>query len=292
MSLGSLTLVVLILCSLGWSLLDVVRKRLAIYGRATAVTLAMVLVQLPLILVWAWVEASWAIEPGYWLPGGLGIVVNLVASVAYMQSVRLSPMSATLPLLALTPVFSSLFGIPLLGEVPAVGEWFGISLVVLGALLLNSRPELGLSPSALLRALTDEPGSRYMVLVALLWSIAPVFDKLALRHTSSAVHMLVLSVGISLGLALLLWRRGRLREVASLRPALVWMVLAALIGVVALGLQFFAIQQVWVGLVETVKRGLGSALALVFGHLLFAETVSRRKIAAVSLMVFGLVWVL
>jgi len=45
-------------------------------------------------------------------------------------------------------------------------------------------------------------------------------------------------------------------------------------------------------LVETAKRGLGTALALVFGHLLFAETVSGRKIAAVALMVFGLLWVL
>lgn len=277
---------------LAWSALDVVRKRLSSYGRATAVTFGMILAQMPMIVAWAAVEGDWRIESGYWLPGGLAIAANLVASVSYMHSVRLSPMSATLPLLALTPVFSSLFGMPLLGEFPGLSEWFGIALVVLGALLLNGRDELGYSPLALLRAVAHEPGSPFMILTALCWSLAPVVDKLALRHTTPALHVLVMSGGILAGLVALIGLRGKLGEIRSLRPALGWMVLAALIGVVALGLQLITIQLVWVGLVETAKRGLGAILALVLGRLLFAESISQRKIVAVAVMVFGLLFVI
>jgi multidrug transporter EmrE-like cation transporter len=40
-------------------------------------------------------------------------------------------------------------------------------------------------------------------------------------------------------------------------------------------------------LVETLKRGIGNVLAVVFGRLLFAEPVTGRKLAAVALMAAG-----
>ena len=46
---------------------------------------------------------------------------------------------------------------------------------------------------------------------------------------------------------------------------------------------------VLVGLVETVKRGIGAAMALLLGRLVFGEELSRRRMAAVALMIAG-VW--
>ena len=63
----------------------------------------------------------------------------------------------------------------------------------------------------------------------------------------------------------------------------------AVVSAVALFFQLWAIQILWVGLVETVKRGIGAVMALVLGRLVFAEGLSGRHLAAVMIMILG-VW--
>ena len=48
-----------------------------------------------------------------------------------------------------------------------------------------------------------------------------------------------------------------------------------------------ALNMVWVGFIETFKRALGSALALLWGRLLFSEEVHPTQLAAVALMGLG-----
>lgn len=274
---------VLIASALAWVGLDLLRKLLAGRGRATAITFLLVSAQIPLFLGWALVDGRWAIDARYWLPGLGSVVVNLLANLAYMQSVKLAPMSATLPLLSLTPAFTALLGVPLLAEWPTAFQTLGITLVVLGALRLNVDPRPGAR-----RGWRDQ-GALLMMSVALLWSLATPFDKLALRYASPALHALILVVGIAGGLlAALLWQR-RLGELRELRAAAGLLVTAAVTSGIALYLQLLAIQLIWVSLVETVKRGLGATMALVLGRMIFSEEVTRRQVAAVVIMLVG-VW--
>ena len=282
-------LVVLLACSFAWVGLDLLRKLLAGRGRATAVPFLLVAAQIPLFVAWAVVDGRWTLEAPYWLPGLASVLVNLLANLAYMQSVRLAPMSATLPLLSLTPGFTALLAVPLLAEWPTAFQTAGIVLVVLGAVLLSVdwRPGAGEAWRAL-----RQRGALLMILVAVLWSLATPLDKLALRHASPALHALVLVVGIAGGLfAALLWQR-RLEELKELRATAGLLVAAAIVSGVALYLQLLAIQLIWVSLVETVKRGLGATMALLLGRLIFAEEVSWRQVAAVGLMLLGVWWVL
>ena len=68
-----------------------------------------------------------------------------------------------------------------------------------------------------------------------------------------------------------------------------WILLATgvVVGAAALGFQLLALQHAWVGFVDTVKRGIGSALALVFGRVFFAEPLTLRKVLAVGAIVAG-----
>ena len=59
------------------------------------------------------------------------------------------------------------------------------------------------------------------------------------------------------------------------------------VSVLALGLQLVAITRVWVGLVETLKRAVGSLLALVSGWLFFGEQIDLQQVLAVLLMGAG-----
>ena len=177
-----------------------------------------------------------------------------------------------MPLLSFTPVFTTVLAVPLLGEVPGPLQVVGIGLVVVGAFALHVTPAAlsrggagagraggGPRPIEVWRAFRRERGAVMMAAVALMWSISPPLDKLAIGASSSAFHGMVLSGGVALGLGVLLAARGRLHEVAAARrrPKLVLGALAA--SAIALGLQLVAIRLVFVSLVETVKRGLGNA---------------------------------
>ncbi|MEM8963906.1 MAG: DMT family transporter [Acidobacteriota bacterium] len=280
--------IVLIASALAWISYDLVRKHLV--TRAPPLVLAAVLVtaQVPATLLWVTFDGWYLPANAYWLPGLASLLLNVVATFGYLVAVHRSPISATVPLLALTPVFSTLFAMPVLGEIPGPWVWLGVILVVVGALTLNARP--GTHP---LRSLLHEPGAPYMVLVAVCWSITPAFDKIALRHAISSHHAFVLSAGTAIVFIIATVRIGGLGTARRLCTESPWWVMVAGTGaVVAILLQLWAIQIAWVGLVETVKRGLGGFAALLFGALLFAESIDRRQMLAVVVMVVGVALVL
>jgi drug/metabolite transporter (DMT)-like permease len=265
---------------------------------------------------------------GY-LPPALGsVALNLAANLAFLQSVRLAPLSATVPLLSLTPAFTALLGLPLLGERPRAQAWLGIALVVAGACALNyrasresresgasgengesgesgKRDESGESaasasaagpatPAAVGGAVPPGParsslgrGVALMAAAALLWSVTIPLDKLAVRRASPAFHGLVLTAGIGLGAAAVLAGRRRLRELAGIQRAWPAFALALLTSTLTLGFQLLALRVVLVGVMETLKRGIGNLSAIALGRLVFGERIGGRQVAAALLMAGG-----
>ena len=269
--------------ALCWAALDVVRKALAGKASPTALAVFLLLGQVPFLGAWAVYDQTWITDARYWPPAVASMTMNAFANVFFMRSVQLSPLSRTVPFLSLTPVISAVAAIPLLGEVPGSMHWAGISLVVLGALILNS----DLSDSWW-KSISHEKGAPYMIAVAVLWALSTALDKRALGHASPASHAFLLSAGsatILLSWLLLRGKQGELREVVVAPKAL----LAGLIGfaVAALALQMVALQWLWVAVVETLKRAFGAFGSVVFGRLFFEEPITNRKVAAVVLMVAG-----
>lgn len=269
--------------ALCWAALDVVRK--AVAGKASPSALAAFLLigQLPFLAAWAAYDQTWITGAAYWPPAVASMAMNAVANVLFMRSVQLSPLSRTVPFLSLTPVLSALVAIPLLGEVPGPMHWAGISLVVLGALVLNSD-----LTDSWWKSLSHEKGAPYMIAVAFLWACSTALDKRALGHASPASHAFLLSGGSAA--ILLTWilssgKQGELRQVVEAPKGL----LVGLVGfsVAALALQMVALQWLWVAVVETLKRAVGVFGSVVFGRLFFGEPITSRKVAAVVLMVAG-----
>jgi len=287
MSLSVISLLLVLGCAIGFAGADLLRKILA--HRLHPVPLLFILAagMSPAFVVWwVWSGAA-APTAGYWVPGLGSVLLNVIANLVFLEAVRISPLSLTIPMLSLTPVFTSLLAVPLLGERPGSLEWVGIVAVFLGAFWLNvdrqgTQPEL-----PIWRRLGKERGSLLMILVAALWSLALPLDKLALRSASVPVHGTLLNLGVALILAAILVSRpggGRLGEVrrwSGLVAALV------AVSVIALGLQLVAITRIWVGLVETLKRAIGSLLALVSGWAFFGEQVDVQQVLAVLLMGAG-----
>lgn len=272
-----------IAAALCWAGLDVVRKGLAGKASPTALAVFLLLGQVPFLAAWAVYDQTWVTDAQYWPPALASMSMNALANVLFMRSVELSPLSRTVPFLSLTPVFSALAAIPLLGEVPGAMHWAGILLVVLGALVLNS--DLG---DSWWKSVTHEKGAPFMIGVAVLWALSTALDKSALPSASPASHAFLLSAGSATILGTWILARGKQGELRRVFQAPKGL-LAALIAlaVSALALQMVALQWLWVAVIETLKRAFGVFGSVVFGRLFFDEPLTSRKIAAVILMGAG-----
>lgn len=286
--IGGLTLAFVSAAS--WAGLDVVRKQLSASIKPLPLLILLNVALLPIFVIW-WMIAGGEITDvhAYAIPGAAALVLQIAANVLFLAAVRASPLSLTIPFLALTPVVATLVGYAILGEQPGLLQLLGIAAVVVGALLLASFP--GSCPDhpgpRLLRLFASERGAWMMSGVALCWGVSMVLDKQALRYAALPNHALVQLSGLVFTSFVYLLIRGRVRELGIDRKQLGPLALATVAGALAFGLQLAAVQVVLVSQLEAIKRAVGLTSAIVLGRLVFNEPFTLVKIAAVVVMVAG-----
>jgi drug/metabolite transporter (DMT)-like permease len=235
--------------------------------------------------------AGWPLlQPGYAPPAVASVALNLTAHLCFLRAIAMAPLSTTVPLLSLTPVFASLLGWLVLGETIHAAGLLGIVCVVAGTLWLQSR-DLKPAGSALLAG-RFRPAVGFMAVTAFCFSLAIPLDKLAVSRASAPFHGLILTSGIGLGSFLLLAGQGRWRETLAVRRCWKPFGWALATSTLTLGLQLVALQFLHVGVVETVKRGVGNLAALVLGRTILEETWSLQHLAAALLMASGVALIL
>lgn len=279
--------------AIGWSLFDLERRYLSARVEAMALVAWVTLGALPPLAIWALgsgAAGALRADGAYWLPAVGSVALNLAANYAYFRSLQLSPLSRTLPMLSFTPAFAAVLAALFLGERLGLSAVSGLLLVVAGALLLTLRSGSGLR--GLFTGLIEDRGCRLMVGVAFLWSAALLLDKRALASGTPHLHALVLNGGVAVGALAVLALRGDLGQLGTLRGSGWLLLLAVATGALALACQLVALGGVPVGFLETVKRGVGGVLAVVWGRTLLAEPVTAAKVAAVGLMTLGVALVL
>jgi len=290
----SIAILILLAASVASSGFDLFRKVLVEHLAPVPMVVLLAFASVPLFGAMVALGGGVAVAPAYYLPAVASVVLNTVANLTFLQAVKISPLSVTVPLLSLTPVFTALLGTALLGEHPSAVAWAGIALVVAGAFWLNlgagERADEG-EPSAWRTALA-QPGFWLMAGTALLLSLTIPLDKLAVGHANPPFHGLFLTSGIALGSLSVLLIQGRLRELAGIRRGWRPFLLALVASTAALGLQLVALQYLMVGVVETVKRGIGNLMAVILGRVAFSEAFTLPKLAAAVLMAAGVALIL
>jgi drug/metabolite transporter (DMT)-like permease len=283
MSIPLTALLLVVTSSLGWSGFDLLRKLLVRQVAPVALLFLLTAGTMPLFAVWLAIDGAAAPRPGYLAPALGSVLLNVVANLLFLNGMRQAPISVTVPLLSLTPVFTTLTAIPMLGERPSALGVTGILLVIAGAIWLNW-PRQVLAAGEFRHSLK---GAVMVAGTALLWSLTPPLDKMAVERSGAPLHALVLTGGVAFAVLLVLAFQGGLGELRGLRHVPGLLVLALVVSAAALGLQLLAMPLVFVGTIETMKRGLGNCMALIYGRVLFGETVTPSKILAVGLMAAG-----
>lgn len=284
-------LILAITAALGFTALDVFRKLLGKRYSSINIVIGMSAGAAPVFAVLAAIEGF----PAQWpfpILASMEILAFSFASILYVQAVKLSPLSLTIPYLGLTPVFSMIISLFLISETPDRLGLTGILLVVIGAVTIQW--DKNRSFFDLLKAPFIEPGSFRMILVALLFGLGTAVDKISISYSSEIMVALALTGGSAGALLLyqLAWNRKDLvsmQEEKWYRDPLLYG--SALVCGIAMASQFFAYQELLVSYVEAIKRTGGLVSALI-GILFFREGHAWSRLPSAMLILGGAVLIM
>ena len=276
-----------LLCAFSLATSDALVKKLFPHRDAVAVAWLRLLPGVPLL--WALVALQRPPAPGadfYWATA-LAVPLDTVALVLYIRAIQASPLSMTLPLLAVTPALLLVIPAALLGERLSVAGVAGVLLISLGCYALNiGEARRGfLEP---LRALARERGARLMLAVAVIYSLTSTLGKIGVTAASpllfGAAYFTAMCALVT-PFALAGRSRSALaairRELGPGRALLPGLVYGAMIV-----FHMLALSLAPVAYMIAVKR-LSLLIGVLYGRFLFGEGRFRERLAGAVLMLAG-----
>lgn len=214
----------------------------------------------------------------------LDVALVAVANLLYFRALQISPLSLCMPFIAFTPIFLIPTGYVMLRELPSTVKLIGVVLVVVGSLVMH-RQLFTVSWSEPFKAIVREPGSRYMLMVACIFSITNPLDAQLVRMSDAITHSFAYGLGLTLIFGVLaLARRAPWRQL--MRSVPFWVVLAGLLESAVNMLQFASHNYIAVVITISLKRA-GIVLAVLMGWLVFKERDITDKLIASAVMAAG-----
>jgi uncharacterized membrane protein len=214
----------------------------------------------------------------------LDVALITVVMWLYFRALQVSPLSMSVPFLAFTPVFLIPSGFVMLGELPPPIKLLGVALIVVGSLAMH-RKLFAIGWLAPVKAIVQEKGSRYMLMVSFIFSITNPLDKKLV--VMSDVFTEAFAYGLGLCIAFFVW--GKLQHVdfaAAVRNNVQWISLAGLSDAVSLLFQLGSYAYIAVVITVSIKRA-GIVLSVLAGWLFFHEKEITDKVIAAAVMFCG-----
>lgn len=236
-----------------------------------------------LLLILPFIEIP-KLDSTFWFATALGIPMDAVALFLYVRAIKLSPLSLSIPFMALTPVFLIATSFVMIGELPDPSGIAGIMLIAVGAYLLNLNSS-GRGLFGPFKAIIKERGSVLIIMVAFIYSISSNLGKIAVLHSSplffSVIYTSLLSIVISP--VVVVKNRGSLSAITA-RPGL--FILIGFTFAVMVVAHFSALRLTEVAYMISVKR-TSLIFSVIYGWLIFKEEHIRERLLGSIVMVIG-----
>lgn len=222
----------------------------------------------------------------FWLSTIAALPLEGIAVLLYIKAIKISPLSLTIPFLALTPVFLIATSFIMLGELPDLPGIAGIVLITIGAYLLNLNSlEKGLL--APMKAIVREKGSIMMIGVAFIYSITSNLGKIAVLHSSPLFFAVGYTIIFSvLFLPYVIFKERKIAAVIRARIPL--FLLIGFLFAIMVTAHFSAISLTKVSYMISVKR-TSLIFSVIYGQLFFKEEHIRERLLGSMVMVIGVV---
>lgn len=202
----------------------------------------------------------------------------------YFRALQISPISVCVPFMAFTPVFLIPTGFVLLGELPAPIKLLGVVLIVVGSLVMHRRL-FAIGWLAPVKAIIEEKGSRYMLMVAFLFSLTNPIEKKMVLMSDPFTEAFAYGTGLCIWFLVLgLVQKADFKS--AIRQNVGWMLLAGALDALTLLLQLASYNFIDVVITVSIKRA-GIILSVFSGWLFFHEQGITDKVIAASVMFCG-----
>ena len=222
--------------------------------------------------------------PGFWPALLVTGVLLAISTVFLFKAIEAADLSLSIPILSFTPMLLLVTSPLILGEFPKPSGITGMVLIVLGCYALFYHPEQEniLAP---FQRLMKARGSRYMLVVAVLYSIGGNIDKIGVRNSSP----LLWSISLNAFVCVLLWIMMSIKvKYAAEQVRLNWPWLVAMGFSLALMMifQMNALKLTIVPYVIAIKR-TSVILTSLWGVWFLKERGGWERLLAVGLMIAG-----
>lgn len=213
-------------------------------------------------------------------------VLQLGVILLYFKAIKRSELSVTVPLITLTPLFMLLTSPIIIGEFPSALGVVGIVLIVVGTYISNMSedPKKIFAPFV---SLIRNQGSRYMLLVAFIWSITANIDKIGVEETSPLYWAFSKDFVILIYMIpILMWKSKKPFLQMNNRK---WpLLMVGFFKSTSVVTQMFAIQFILVPYVISIKRA-SSVFIILFAFLYMNERKNfRNRMAGIIIILLGL----
>lgn len=221
----------------------------------------------------------------FWWAWGLSIPLMTIALFFQYWAVSVSPLSLTMPYLSLTPALVIVTGFVLLGETLNAWGLLGVLTIAAGGYVLNVEPNSGRGLLDPIKAVFREPGSRRMLVTAVLFSVCGVLGRMGVLHSSPMFFALSLfpAMGATFVAVGLLSRQATPESlVRAPGPAF----LAGLLVTLEIVTHHLAIGMAKAAYMLAVKR-LNTLISVIYGGVLFKEKNIAVRLTGTVLMIAG-----
>ena len=275
-----------IISGIFWSLFDVSRKLTLEKISSISLLIIFSIAQIIIFFIWVILDGFRINIISYLIPGLCLIIISIISALLFLESIKKSELSLTIPLLSFTPLFSALLSSFMLKENLVMTQYFGIVFIVFGATILYSKKISLTGVYDSIFSILNNKSAKYMLYVSFLWSLTPIIDKICFKFSSMNFHGLVQAIGIFL-ILFCFYKNSIQKDFQIIKKNKLLILITVLIGTTATILQFLAIKLTYVSIMESVKRSFGQILSVVFGSIFFRESISTQKILGIFVIITG-----
>ena len=271
-----------------WSLFDLVRKKAVQNNSALKIIFIITISQFVFFSCFLLLSDFQINLLAYFQIGFLLIFLNFLSIYLFLSVLKSGKISIYIPLLSFTPFFSAIYSKLILNEELVSIQYLGMVFIVLGSLTLHSSQVGPRKNSSIFYNFFKNKNLYFILIVSFIWSLTPVLDKECLKYTDLYLHGFLQSVGmLSILPFIFLNKQYNLSSITNkTRFDFIFYLIVAL-GFLTSLTQLTALQYVFVAELESLKRGIGIILSLIFGHFIFKEEVNLKKILSVLIIICG-----
>lgn len=224
---------------------------------------------------------------GFLWSTSISFIINLIAFNLFFKALSLSSLSLTMPFTAFTPIFLVPMAFFVLGEFPDLSGNLGIILIIFGAYGLHAGSGNLLTP---FRNIFANKGTRYMLIVAIMWSITATLEKVAVLSSSPAFYGTTIGFLLSAAyfpyIFYFHWE-----DVKKIPGNLKRFLIMGMITGAMIIFQFSAYKYLLASYVIAFKRA-GVIVSVLLGFVLFKEENILKNLIFTTLMIVGVLLII